>query len=168
MAVLIHDFQHKRQTKANDCWYASIQMLLTWRAGVKAKPQGAAVANHRDVWAIGRTLSFGSDAGAQAMRDNGLVTVGNQLDTDEIDTVLKLLRKYGPFIVGGTLGPCGAGHFVVICGVNTSTRMVYRDNPAWGHGKAWKPMSYLKKVWTYPKSSNVCDESAVALRPVQA
>lgn len=166
MPPLIYDFEHKKQTKMNDCWYASIQMLLSWRAGQKAKPQGKAVSKHRDLWAMGRTLSFGSDTGAQAMRDNGLVAVGDKLDSGDIDTVHQVLQKYGPFIVGGKYGPCGAGHFVVICGVNTVTGQIYRDNPAWGYGKAWKPLSYLKKAWTYGNGSVICDESAVALRPL--
>ena len=32
---------HKTQTKANDCWYASVQMLKSWaNNSVKAKPSG--------------------------------------------------------------------------------------------------------------------------------
>jgi hypothetical protein len=54
----------------------------------------------------------------------------------------------------------------VICGVDTGAGLIYRDNPAWGYGKAWKPLSYLKKAWTYGKGSVICDESAVALRPL--
>jgi len=125
------------------------------------------VSRHRDVWAMGRTLSFGSDVGAQAMRDNGPVTVGGKLSSSDIDSVHQLLVKHGPFIVGGSFGPCGAGHFVVICGVDTGTGQVYRDNPAWGYGKAWKPLNYLEKVWTYDKSTTICEESAVALPPLK-
>jgi hypothetical protein len=142
-------------------------MLLSWKAdGVKTKPQGTAVAKHRDVWAFGRTLSFGSNEGTDVMRDNGLVPVGAKLDAGDIQSVLKVLRKYGPFIIGGGYGPAGAGHFVVICGVNTDTGMIYRDNPAWGYGKAWKPLSYMNKMWKYDGGNTITDESAVALRAV--
>ena len=151
----------------NDCWYACIQMLLSWSEGEKAKPKGAAVASHRDVWAFGRTLSFGSNQGHDVKRDNGLVSIGSSLDPSDINSVHAILKKFGPFIVGGTYGPCGAGHFMVICGVNTDTNMIYRDNPAWGYGKAWEKLSYLKKVWTVTGSSNVDHDSAVALKPIK-
>jgi hypothetical protein len=55
---------------------------------------------------------------------------------------------------------------VVICGVNTDTDMIYRDNPAWGYGKDWKPLSYLKDMWTVPGSNTIDDDSAVALKPL--
>lgn len=55
----------------------------------------------------------------------------------------------------------------MICGVNTDTSMIYRDNPAWGYGKAWKSITYLKKMWTYGNSDNIDDDSAVALKPLQ-
>lgn len=166
MAQLLYDFDHKKQTKMQDCWYACIQMLLSWREGQKTKPKGDAVQNHRDVWAFGRTLSFGSNTGDQVKRDNGLVSIGSELDADDIGSVHKALKKYGPIIVGGKYGPCGAGHFVVICGVNTETDMIYRDNPAWGYGKDWKPLSYLKDMWTVPGSNTIDDDSAVALKPL--
>ena len=166
MTTLVYDFAHKKQTKANDCWYACIQMLRTWQAGAKSKPLGKTVAEHRDVWAFGRTLGFGSTKGMQIQADNGLKEIGLELLTDDIDSIHNALFKYGPFIVGGSYGPCGAGHFVVICGVNTDTGMIYRDNPAWGYGKDWKPLSYLEKAWKPKGAKGVMDsESAVALRP---
>ena len=164
---LVYDFPHKQQTKACDCWYACIQMLLSWREGVKAKPKGQSVMNHRNVWAVGRTLDFGTNEGDEIKRDNGLVSIGNLLDYDDIGSVHDILKKYGPFIVGGTYGPCGLGHFVVIGGVNTNTEMIYRDNPAWGYGKAWKNLSYLKKVWPiYGTKGTIDDDAVVALKPL--
>jgi hypothetical protein len=167
MAPQVYNFPHKRQTKANDCWYACTQMLLSWRAGQKAKPQGVAVTNHRDVWAFGRTLSFGSNTGQQVMRDNGLVNVGHRLELGDIQSVKAVLDDNGPFIIGGHYGPCGAGHFVVICGCDTATDMVYRDNPAWGYDKAWKSINYLNKAWK-DSAGHIDVDSAVALRPVRA
>jgi hypothetical protein len=166
MTIFVHDFAHKKQTKAQDCWYACIQMLLTWQEGEKSKPRGDAVKKHRDRWALGRTLGFGSSVGTQVMRDNGLREIGVEIDPDNVDTVLTALKKYGPFIVGGSYGPCGAGHFVVVCGVNTKTQMIQRDNPAWGYGKAWKPLSYLKTAWRPKDLSTLDSAAAVALRPV--
>ena len=167
MTILYYEILHKRQTKANDCWYACIQMLRSWREGHKAKPQGQAVQNHRDVWAFGRTLSFGSNEGDDVKRDNGLVSIGSELSADDIQSVHKVLKKYGPVIIGGRYGPCGAGHFVVLNGVNTGTGQISRDNPAWGYGQAWKPLSYLNKMWTVPGSNTIDLDSAVALRQVK-
>jgi hypothetical protein len=166
MTILVYDFAHKKQTKAKDCWYASIQMLLSWREGQKSKPKGAAVTKNRDVWALGRTLDFGSDTGAQVIRDNGLTEIGLEIDPTAIASVLAALKKYGPFIVGGDYGPCGMGHFVVVCGVNTTTNMIQRDNPAWGYGKAWKPLSYLKTAWQNEDVDSLKSAAAVALRPL--
>lgn len=64
-------------------------------------------------------------------------------------------------------GNSGAGHFVVICGVNTDTNMIYRDDPAWGYGKARKKLRYLNKVWTIKGSAYIDLDAAVALKPVQ-
>ena len=37
----IIEIAHTMKTKANDCWYARVQMLKTWKAnGVKSQPQG--------------------------------------------------------------------------------------------------------------------------------
>ncbi len=163
---LVSELDHKRQTKMNDCWYACTQKLLSWRAG--SKPMGVAVAQHRSPFAVGRKLGFGSAAGGHIMRENDLVAIGNELDTDDIGSVQDLLLNYGPFIVGGKFGPCKAGHFVVICGVNPRQRTVYRDNPGWGYGKAWKPLSYLKNVWTYRGSTVISAEAVIALRPLAA
>ena len=166
MTILVYDFAHKKQHKAQDCWYACIQMLQTWRAGEKSKPRGASVKQHRDVFALGRTLDFGSSKGQQIQNENGLTEIGLFLQKDDADSVHRALLKYGPFIVGGKYGPLGAGHFVVICGVNTDTNMVYRDNPAWGYGKAWKALSYLDKAWGPKEPRGMMNsESAVALRP---
>ena len=166
MTILVHDVTHKKQHKAMDCWYACIQMLLTWQNGqAKTKPRGEAVKGHRDVWALGRTLDFGTPVGQRVAADNGLLEIGLDVQWNDIDTVHAALGKYGPFIVGGAFGPCGAGHFVVICGVNTDTGMVLRDNPAWGYDKAWKPLSYLKSAWG-PKDppGMMSSASAMALR----
>ena len=169
MTIYVCNFAHKKQTKAQDCWYACIQMLLSWKAGNKTKPRGDAVRNHRDVWALGRTLGFGSKVGERVKTDNGLVSMGHEIQSNDIESIHAALLKYGPFIIGGKYGPCGAGHFVVICGVNTDTNMVWRDNPAWGYDKAWKPLSYLEKAWGPAQPKGMIDiDSAVALKPVAA
>jgi hypothetical protein len=60
------------------------------------------VQNHRDVWAFGHPLPVGSNEGDDAKRDNGLV------------------------IIGGRYGPCGAGHLMVLNGVNAGTGQISR------------------------------------------
>jgi hypothetical protein len=166
VTILVYEFPHKRQTKAMDCWYACVQMLLTWQnAWEKSKPRGAAISSHRNRFALGRKLSFGTPTGKRVQTDNGLVEVGLDLRKDDIDTVERVLRRHGPFIIGGDYGPCGAGHFVVICGVDTANNRVLRENPGWGYGRAWKPLSYLDKAWG-PKQPEgmISSDSAVALR----
>lgn len=107
MTILVYDIPHKRQTKMNDCWYACTQMLLSWREGEKTKPRGTAVAQHRDVWAFGRTLSFGSNQGEQVKRDNGLISIGSRLTMDDVGSVHRVLERYGPFIIGATMARAG-------------------------------------------------------------
>ena len=53
----------------------------------------------------------------------------------------------------------------MICGVNTSAGMVLRDDPAWGYGRAWKPLSYLDKAWAPDEPAGmISSDSAVALK----
>jgi hypothetical protein len=53
MTIRVHDITHKKQKKAMDCWYACIQMLLTWQNGQeKTKPRGEAVKGHRNACAM--------------------------------------------------------------------------------------------------------------------
>jgi hypothetical protein len=166
MTILVYDFAHKRQTKAQDCWYACIQMLHTWRAGEKSKPRGPAVSKHRNIFALGRSLDFSSPQGRTIQAQNGLTEIGLDLRRNDADSVLKALVKYGPFILGGNYGPIRADHFVVICGVNIGTGMLYCDNPAWNKGKSWEDLSYLDKAWGPKEPADMIrSASAVALRP---
>ena len=149
--VIVHEVPHKRQTKVYDCWYACIQMLLRWRVHTKnLKPIGDAVAEHRNRAFLGRRLAQNTAHGRQILRDNGLVEVGSKIKSNEIGSVLHVLMEHGPFIVGGAFARFAGrdyGHDVVICGVNLDTDMIYVDDPGWGEGKSWKPLTFLNKAW---------------------
>lgn len=145
----IYEVERKRQTKMMDCWYACIQMILSYHANGKTKPKGNAVAGHRDVKAIGRKLDFDSTTGRQILSDNGLVDVSGKIKLNDFDTMAKCLKQFGPLGIGGKYGVFNTqGHFVVIAGWNTDDETVLIVDPAWAHGKQWKPYSYLKHTWT--------------------
>lgn len=145
----IYELDRKRQTKMMDCWYACIQMVLSYHANGKTKPMGAAVAKHRNVKAIGRTLSFDSNEGRQVLSDNGMVDVSGKVKLNDFSSIADCLKDYGPLIIGGKYGFFNTqGHFVVIAGWDTGTQTLLIVDPAWAHGKNWEPFTYLKHTWT--------------------
>lgn len=161
--VIIKDVEHITQIKMRDCWYACMQMLLKQRWGEdegKWKPQGV---DELRKGMLGQKACFDGKFRAA----HGLIEIGHLLNVDDIKSVFELLKTYGPFIVAGKFDVLRQGHCVVICGVNTKTEMVYRDNPAWGYGKAWKPKAYLKKIFTYQDGETIMSNAVVALSPLE-
>jgi hypothetical protein len=147
VAIFQIDVTHKRQTKANDCWYACIQMLLSTRAGGKTKPLGDMTREHRSIALFGRKICWSDDVGAQIMNEYGLVSVHNAVSRGSgAAEILKCLKSHGPVIITGAYGPFGVGHCVVLHGVDTDTDRIATEDPAWFMGASWKPLSYLDKM----------------------
>ncbi len=140
MTVFAYDLIHKRQTKANDCWYACIQMLRTQRAGTKTKTIGDAAAKLRKVPILGRTLRAAEDSAyfKQILEQNGLMRVATRheyngfiVNNDE-DVVLKALQRLGPIMIGGMYGRLMGlkmGHFIVLSGIDTQRQLFKINDP---------------------------------------
>ena len=84
-----------------DCWYACVQMVLSYHANGKTKPKGDAVKDHRAIKALGRKLDFGSQIGRRIMIDNGLEDVSSKAKLNHFATIANTLKDYGPLIIGG-------------------------------------------------------------------
>src|SRR5215831_16574422 len=122
---------HKKQSKMFDCWYACIQMLISYDAGAKTKPHGTAQTH--------RQGHFGHKLGAGATMDaikdeHGLVDVSTRIfNSDALTDAAKmnvLLHHYGPIMISGTYGGFkipfmnrivnrSANHFIVVAGTDT-------------------------------------------------
>jgi hypothetical protein len=156
---------HKHQTKANDCWYACTQMLLTWKNGVKTKPSGQHTA-HLHSGLLGHTLHadyIQSKHLAGVLQENGL----RRLKTTEIDfgnysSVYKALFAYGPIIVGGTYGEIlrhrirGMGHYVVLAGLDEAGDRFWVHDP-WHTKGLWMDRAQFEQhAWYDDDSQFVC------------
>ncbi|MEX3629185.1 MAG: papain-like cysteine protease family protein [Burkholderia sp.] len=156
------DVPFKRQTKPADCWYACIQMMLSWKNGTTTKPMGNSVQQHRS-GIFGRKLAFGSREGGRIMDDNGLVAVGDKLELNDPASMKSLLENHGPIILVGKFDPLRQGHFILLTGVDPASRQVAIQDPGWTGGTQWHPLEYLNRVTRSPGSDNVDTYSAVAL-----
>lgn len=173
MTVFAYDLTHKHQTKANDCWYASIQMLKTWKAGgVKTKAAGQATAYlHRGI--LGHRLladSARSKRFVHVLAENDLMTIPRteiSLTTMELPTgfrgasALTALQKYGPIIIGGGYGELGPiknlGHFIVLAGVDTD-RQRYKIYDPDKRAPDWRTLNAVASKWWDD------DESAIVVK----
>jgi len=132
--------QHKTQTRANDCWYACIQMLRTYRAGKKSKPDGAGVRAHRNekmlfhwelVW--GHKLGENDPQFKNILKSNNLIDVGGEVPFIDVGYIQDALNKHGPLMVLGDFCSIGVkefGHWVVITGTLPKDKLHIHD-PAW-------------------------------------
>lgn len=149
--------QHKTQTRANDCWYACIQMLRTYRAGKKSKPEGAGVKAHRDesmplswelVW--GHKLGENSPQFKNILRSNNLIDVGGSVLFSDARYIQDALDKHGPLMVLGDFCSIGVkefGHWVVVTGTDLKNKVHIHD-PAWlifRGGERTVAVSWLKQ-----------------------
>lgn len=143
----------KTQFKANDCWYACIQMIRSAVAGARTAVAGQTAATHRSP-ILGQKLSFESPVGAQIIRDNGLRDVANQIKLNKMDMLARCMQTYGPLIVGGKFAVMNSqGHFIVISGCNTDAGQVSVYDPGWGKGRDTKPWSDITAhIWKVPGS----------------
>ncbi len=127
------DLHHKPQTKLNDCWYASIQMLKTYRAGgTKTKPSGTHTM-HLHKGLLGHRLnadSLKSKHFTHVLTENKLRCLPtSELDLGRPDSVAQCLGDYGPIAIGGSFGEVGPlkgfGHFIVLAGVKGDAASKY-------------------------------------------
>ena len=154
--------QHKTQTRANDCWYACIQMLRTHRAHQKSKPQGAGVRIHRNantgiVW--GQKLGASDPQFQNILKSNNLIIVPALLS--DAGYIQGALDEHGPLMVLGdffSIGPKQFGHWIVITGTAPNEKVHIHD-PAWipfGGGARTVPAAWLwaKKHASSPVIAN--------------
>ncbi|MEO5857804.1 MAG: papain-like cysteine protease family protein [Pyrinomonadaceae bacterium] len=147
---------HKHQTKANDCWYACIQMIRSTKLGQKTKAAGADAAYlHRGL--LGHRLSTGGSKMAGVMADNNLKDITAEFDLGDINTIQMVLNKYGPFMIGGDYGSITnlftkhvsalrtLGHYIVVAGTDAATDKVWIHDPMVTGGK-WMGRAMLEQL----------------------
>ena len=168
MPVYTIPLTHKTQTKCNDCWYASIQMLETWQnAGAKTKPSGAHTM-HLHSGILGHRLHADlhmSKHFQHVLTENGLICLPQQvLDLTDVNSVYNALQTYGPIMVGGNFGELmgglvkNLGHFVVLAGVRTVQRQYMVHDPWENVGPKWMTVAaFNAKAWGDDESSIVVD-----------
>src|SRR5688572_1476956 len=93
----------KTQTKMNDCWYACIQMMKSWKAGAKTKPSGSNTLNHRSSM-TGQAIRFYDDVGIEVLKENKLIFLYDEFKFDDMTTLYFCSQKYGPLIASGKFG----------------------------------------------------------------
>ncbi|WP_156103054.1 papain-like cysteine protease family protein [Erwinia sp. 9145] len=154
----------KRQGRISDCWYAAMQMVLSWQSGEKTKPQGDAVKSHRKLPVVGNRLSFDSDTGRRILEENGLRPMGSKLDLKDIGSIARILNTHGPFIVCGQFNDLGFGHDLVVCGVKPDQGLVAYIDPTYGGKAKWRKYDYFNLVHKYKGSDNPTEESVIVLK----
>lgn len=168
--IYAYDLVHKKQTKANDCWYACIQMLKTQKAGTKTKTIGEAalhlhkgILGHRLLADMQESKSF-----ANVLKQNNLILVCQLMGFtfNEPETVHEALKRFGPIMVGGMYGRLFGkkmGHFIVLSGIDTG-RQLYKVNDPDQNGPEWREYNRLRKDYfghLYPGDQ----DSAIAAAP---
>ena len=155
MTVLAYDLTHKHQTKANDCWYACIQMLRTQRAGIKTKTIGDAALNLRNIPILGRTMRAAEDSNVfmTIIAQNGLTRVAKRTEFEgflvngDEDLIIKALQRFGPIMIGGLYGRLlgkKMGHFIVMSGIDTD-RQLFKINDPDKRMSDWRSYGRIKK-----------------------
>jgi hypothetical protein len=173
MTVFAYDLVHKHQTKANDCWYACIQMLRTQRTGTKTKTIGDAALNLRNVPILGRTMRASEDSSVflNILIQNGLTLVAKRAEYEgflvnhDDDLVVKALQRLGPIMIGGMYGRLFSkkmGHFIVLSGIDT-VRQLFKINDPDKRGPDWRPYFRIKKDYWGLGGDDGCN--AIAASP---
>jgi len=157
---------HKHQTKANDCWYACTQMLLTWKHGGKTKPVGQHT-NRLHSGLLGHTLHadyIQSKHLRGVLQENGLRRLTTrEVNLNRFQSVNDALNQHGPIIVGGTFGEIlrhlikGMGHFIVIAGVDEANDRFWIHDPWHTHGAWMNRPRLLQLAWNDDDSQFVCN-----------
>lgn len=158
---------HKKQRKANDCWYASIQMLRTWKENQTTKPKGDHT-KHLHKGILGHTLrasAVESKHFTHVLTENNLKCIDNtEFDPGNSAKVDSCLRKYGPIIIGGRFGQLGPiknlGHYIVVGGVGgTAAQPMLKILDPDKKAEAWvASYQVAAKWWDDDESAIVCDD----------
>jgi len=142
---------HKHQTRLNDCWYACIQMLRTWKNGAKTKASGAGVSAHRNQGLLsggfwGWTLGSEDAEWNNILTQNELVDVSTLVGSNSPASIQLAVDQHGPLLFGGNFGKVGRipgtrrhiltgqGHYIVVAGTSGASNIVHVNDP-W-HTKA--------------------------------
>lgn len=167
MPIFELEVPHKKQTKANDCWYACIQMLRSFSKGGKTKPSTQQHTARLHSGILGHRLHSDpkkSKHFVEVLRENGLKRLGtDRLYLENSSLVYQLLVEHGPIMIGGGYGKFGPfkdlGHFVVISGVNTEASK-YRINDPAETGSAWRSAKWINDRWWKDDNAIVVDPNA--------
>jgi Papain-like cysteine protease AvrRpt2. len=123
---LEHEVPLIGQVTANLCWHAAFQMIESWYNRVlKTRRPAAFTANQYDFM---RRLDWGvrPEAISRFAQMVGMTIIRKPADAAGLG---ELLLKYGPLWYPGTL-PDGAGHVVVIRGIQNTEVLLNDPNPA--------------------------------------
>jgi hypothetical protein len=157
---------HKHQTKANDCWYACTQMLLTWKnKGITAKPNisKGTHTGHLHSGLLGHTLhaDHKSKHLDGVLAENDLIALRN-LDLSDMKKAEKALQTHGPIIVGGDYGEIlnhlikGLGHFIVVAGVDDQNDKFWIHDP-WHKQPQWVDQAWVRdNAWSGDACNFIC------------
>jgi hypothetical protein len=140
VAIVLEQPVYIRQTKAQGCWYSCLKMLLLWHTGVRAINDQSV----KDKVSHFKPRSYG-EIGANFLGQNGLFFLSNKV-FDEPGEVESYLKKYGPFMGGGSVGkalgfagPRIVGHAILIYGITGSDVILHHDPMAGAHSTIkWK------------------------------
>jgi|SRR4051812_28594611 hypothetical protein len=156
---------HKHQTRANDCWYACVQMLRTYyfREGRhKTKPMGESVSKHRNQGAF--SLVWGNPIGRHDEQWKNILAHNSLREVPVMVTMgLEQLQNgvdaYGPLMIGGSFGLFKFGHYIVVTGTEPSANTVLVNDP-W-HKKAGSLSfeSFQTNVWKGTDCTIVANEA---------
>ena len=166
--VPVIQLTHKKQTRANDCWYACMQMLKTHRAGgVKTKVTGPAMQHHRNrgVFSGFWGNDIGSNDGdfAGVLAQNNLRDISTDIwesgELNSINRVQNMCDRFGPVMVGGRFGQVlrvrgtshwmikRQGHYIVVVGANPYANTVIVHNPWRSHRTEMPIDRFARLVW---------------------
>jgi len=159
---------HKHQTKANDCWYACVQMLQTWKnaknggqgnvkpAGLHTMHLHAGILGHRLTADIHNSKHF-----ASILTENHLRCLGTaHINFANIASVEAALRNYGPIMVGGTFGELlwhlvkKQGHYIVIAGSDDTNNRFHVYDP-WHSVPHWLAQNWVVQNAWYDDDSQI-------------
>lgn len=162
---------HKHQTKANDCWYACVQMLQTWKNAStgghgKVKPQGAHTM-HLHSGLLGHRLTAdpqNSKHFAHVVQENSLRCLPTaDVNFTNLNSVRLALQNFGPIMVGGTFGELlrhlikGQGHYIVVAGTDDTNNNEILVFDPWHSQSHWMAQNWVSQnAWYDDDSQIVC------------
>jgi ABC-type bacteriocin/lantibiotic exporter with double-glycine peptidase domain len=124
-----------RQTKTMSCWYASAQMLISWRRRARQLTEAALMDPSED--SLARQI-FAADAG---ISNQQIIALAKNLGLREVppqspsESALEAwLITYGPLWVNGK------SHIVVLAGIRPGEVLVYDPWP-FSRGVEWRSLS---------------------------